>query len=98
MHSPSPVVDVDGKHEMISCGWSNPNPWKTPREFSEEELEKIIENMISQHVKDMSNCIFNLHVPPIDSGLDTCPKLDENLARVRWWTTSNDSGRELRCP
>ena len=73
------VVDVDGKHEMISCGWSNPTPWKTPRESSEEELEKRIENMIAQHVKDMSNCIFNMHVPPIDSGLDTCPKLDANL-------------------
>lgn len=73
------IVDIDGKHEMISCGWSNPTPWKTPRECSEQELEKKIEDMISQHVKDMSNCIFNLHVPPIDSGLDTCPKLDENL-------------------
>ena len=28
------------------------------------------------------NSIFNLHVPPIDSGLDTCPKLDENLKPV----------------
>ena len=32
------VVDIDSKHEMISSGWSNPTPWKTPRECSEEEL------------------------------------------------------------
>lgn len=75
------VVSVDGKHEMISCGWSNPTPWKTPRECSEEELWAKIENM-AMKVKDMRNCIFNLHVPPIDSGLDTCPRLDENLKPV----------------
>ena len=75
------VVVIDGKYEMISTGWSNPTPWKTPRECSEEELWSKIEKMTSQ-VKDMKNCIFNLHVPPINSGLDTCPQLDENLKPV----------------
>jgi Icc-related predicted phosphoesterase len=37
--------------------------------------------MVSK-VHDMRNCIFNLHVPPYDCGLDTCPKLDENLKPV----------------
>jgi Icc-related predicted phosphoesterase len=72
------VVEIDSKHEMISSGFSNPTPWKTPRECSEEELADKIQAMVSQ-VRNMKNCIFNLHVPPIDSGLDTCPKLDENL-------------------
>jgi Icc-related predicted phosphoesterase len=72
------LVEVDSKHEMISSGFSNPTPWKTPRECSEEELANKIQAMVSQ-VKNMKNCIFNMHVPPIDSGLDTCPKLDENL-------------------
>ena len=75
------VVNIDGKHEMISSGWSNPTPWKTPRECSEEELWKKIESMAGK-VTDMKNCIFNLHVPPIDSGIDTCPKLDANLKPV----------------
>ena len=75
------VVNIDGKHEMISSGWSNPTPWKTPRECSEEELWKKIENMAGK-VTDMKNCIFNLHVPPIDSRIDTCPKLDANLKPV----------------
>jgi len=42
------VVDIDGKHEMISLAWSNPTPWNTPRECSEEELWKKIEGMTSQ--------------------------------------------------
>ena len=75
------VVTLDDKHEMISEGWSNPTPWKTPRECSEDELWTKIEKMTSQ-VTDMKNCVFNLHVPPIDSGLDTCPKLDANLKPV----------------
>ncbi len=32
------LVTLDGGYEMISSGWSNPTPWKTPRECSEEEL------------------------------------------------------------
>jgi hypothetical protein len=75
------IVKIDGKYEMISTGWSNPTPWKTPRECSEEELWQKIEKMAAQ-VNDVKNAIFNLHVPPIDSGLDTCPKLDENLKPV----------------
>lgn len=75
------VVNIDGVHEMLSCGWSNPTPWKTPRECSEEELASRLDRMITK-VQDMKNCIFNLHIPPYDSGLDICPKLDENLKPV----------------
>jgi Icc-related predicted phosphoesterase len=75
------VVTIDGGYEMISTGWSNPTPWKTARECSEEQLWEKIEQMASQ-VKETRKCIFNLHVPPIDSGLDSCPKLDENLKPV----------------
>ena len=75
------LVTLDGDYEMISSGWSNPTPWNTPRECSEEELERKLDSMIGK-VKDMKRCIFNLHVPPYDTGLDTCPKLDENLKPV----------------
>jgi Icc-related predicted phosphoesterase len=72
------VVDLNSRHQMLSTGWSNPTPWKTPRECSEEELAAKIEEVASQ-VKDFKNAVFNLHVPPVDSGLDTCPRLDESL-------------------
>ncbi len=75
------VVELGEKFEMISTGWSNPTPWKTARECPEEQLWDKIDKMAAQ-VQDMKNCIFNLHVPPIESGLDTCPKLDENLKPV----------------
>lgn len=75
------VVEIDSKHEMISLGWSNPTPWNTPRECSEEEIWRKVESMASQ-VKNMRNCLFNLHVPPIDSIISECQKLDKDLKPV----------------
>ncbi len=75
------LVDLDGKHEMISSGYTNQTPWKCPRDVTEEELSDKIEDMISQ-VKDMKNAIFNLHCPPIDTPIDSAPMLDGNFKPV----------------
>ena len=68
------VIYIDDCHEMISSGWCNPTPWKTQREVSEEELKSRIETQITQ-VKDIKNCIFNLHSPPYGTLLDNAPHL-----------------------
>jgi Icc-related predicted phosphoesterase len=81
------VVEIDG-FSMISTGWSNPTPWKTHREESEEELGKRIEAMASQ-VADQSHAIFNLHCPPFRSGLDEAPAIDADLRLLH-------GGRALR--
>ncbi|MGQ9587085.1 MAG: metallophosphoesterase family protein [Thermoplasmata archaeon] len=75
------VVNIDEHHEMVSSGWSNRTPWNSPRETSEEMLEKKIEAMTAK-ITNMQNCVFNLHCPPIDTPLDSAPKLDENLRAV----------------
>lgn len=75
------VVNIDGTHEMISSGASNATPWKTPGEFTEDELEAMFEKMIAK-VQNRRNLILNLHVPPYDSGLDIAPKLNEQLQPV----------------
>jgi Icc-related predicted phosphoesterase len=77
------VTTIDGKYEMVSLADSNPTPWKTPRECTEEELEKKIESMISK-VKDVKKCIFNFHVPPKDSTIDTAPKLDASVSPPKY--------------
>ena len=66
------------EYEMISLSWSNPTPWDTSRECSEEELEEKIEGMASQ-VDDMNTAIFNFHIPPYDTLLDQAPKLSDKL-------------------
>jgi Icc-related predicted phosphoesterase len=72
--SENTVVDVLG-HPMISLGWSNHTPWATPRETTEDRLAEMIDASASK-LDDFQNAIFNLHVPPKDSTLDACPKLD----------------------
>ena len=72
------ILDLDGYYEMLSSGWSNPTPWDTHRECSEEELAAKIEAMASK-ISDIDRCVFNLHAPPFGSGLDEAPELDENL-------------------
>jgi Icc-related predicted phosphoesterase len=81
------VVDVDG-FAMISTGWSNPTPWKTHREDSEEQLAARIDSMATQ-VSDPARAIFNLHCPPFKSGLDDAPAIDADLKLLH-------GGRALR--
>jgi uncharacterized protein len=68
------VVDVIG-YPMVSLGWSNQTPWKTPRETTEDDLRRMIEEAAND-LDDPARAIFNFHVPPKDSTLDTCPELD----------------------
>ncbi|MEA2356901.1 MAG: uncharacterized protein QOI62_161 [Solirubrobacteraceae bacterium] len=72
------VLDLPGDLQLLSCGWSNPTPWRTPREETEDELYARLEALAEQ-VRDPRRAVFMIHVPPHDSGLDTAPILDENL-------------------
>jgi Icc-related predicted phosphoesterase len=74
------VVEFDG-YTMVSLGYSNRTPFDSPRELDEEELLARIEVLASE-VDNMGRCVFNLHVPPFDSGLDTAPELDADLTVV----------------
>lgn len=69
------AVALDGVHTMITVGYSTPTPWGTPRETSESQLARFIDASLSS-VGDSTRCVFNVHAPPLDSGLDRCIKLD----------------------
>jgi len=77
LHAEGRVIRVDG-FEMISTGWSNPTPWRTHREESEEDLGQRIEAMVVK-LRDPQRAIFNFHLPPFGSKLDETPALDEKL-------------------
>ena len=81
------VVEIDG-FSMISTGWSNPTPWNTHREESEDKLAERIEVMAKQ-VPDATRAIFNLHCPPYRSGLDEAPAIDADMKLLH-------GGRALR--
>jgi len=76
------VVQLEGGFEMITLGYSNPTPWKSPREVNEERLGKMIESLASQ-VKRMETAVFNLHVPPINTELDRAPAVSQDFEYVK---------------
>lgn len=72
------VVHIDDQLTMVSCGYSNPTPWNSPRECSESELKAMIDKMMID-VSDPENCILCAHVPPYNSTLDDAPRLSRDL-------------------
>jgi uncharacterized protein len=70
-----------GPHELLSFGYSNRTPWKTPRELDEDEIYDRLKRLADQ-LQQPDRAIFNIHVPPYDSGLDTAFEVDENLSYV----------------
>lgn len=71
-------VYVDNYHEMITIPYTNPTPWKTPREVSEEELARMIDKLVGE-LNDVERSIFNFHAPPFGTHLDLAPKLSKDL-------------------
>ena len=76
------VVELGGGFEMITLGYANPTPWKSPREVSEEKLGEMIESLASQ-VKNPENAVYNLHVPPINTELDKAPAVGHDFNYVK---------------
>jgi Icc-related predicted phosphoesterase len=72
------VHQLTEHHEVLTTGWTNPTPWRTERECSEDELEDRLRTMVDK-VNDIERCIFNVHCPPYNSKIDVCPKVDDEL-------------------
>jgi Icc-related predicted phosphoesterase len=75
------VVRVNGV-QVLSCAWANPTPWNSPREEPEDALLDRLEGLAAG-LEDGVPAVFNLHVPPYDSGLDLAPELTDDLRVVR---------------
>jgi Icc-related predicted phosphoesterase len=74
-------VDLDDHHEMISYGWTNPTPWNTYRETTEDIIEQKIEEL-APLVKNMSNAVFCFHAPPYETLIDEAPLLNPDLTYI----------------
>lgn len=85
-------VDLDDYHEMISYGWTNPTPWNTYRETTEDVIESKIEELVTS-IKKMENSVFCFHCPPYDSIIDEAPILNPDLTYVGY-----SGGEPIRGP
>jgi uncharacterized protein len=77
----SKVIDLADGFQIAGMGYGNITPWACPRDVSEEELTRRIDEMMAP-VADPGRVIMSLHVPPLGSGLDYAPELDEELRAV----------------
>jgi len=84
------VVELPEGTEVASCGYANQTPWHCPRDVDEAELGRRLEEVIGQ-LRDPEGAVFNFHCPPYDTGIDSGPKLDENLRM-----TSGAGGVEMQ--
>lgn len=75
------VVEVAPGISMLSLGYSNPTPWNSPRELSEVELGRRLEDLAKQMPANQVT-LWNVHVPPIDTPIDQAAKLDANLKPI----------------
>lgn len=78
------LVQLPANYEMVSLGYSNRTPWKTPREMDEDELTAKINEVVTKCTAPMERCVFNFHIPPHDSGLDTCPMVDGSFTPPKY--------------
>jgi Icc-related predicted phosphoesterase len=66
---------------LASLGDVTPTPWKTDREYTEEELQIRIGALLDAVPLDRRAAV-NFHCPPYSSGLDVAPELDDTLRQV----------------
>ncbi len=76
------VLEIKGGLKLVSLGASNPTPWRTPRELSEEELYGRLSRLLSE-AGDPGATVLNVHAPPYGTLIDLAPALDEGLRVVR---------------
>jgi uncharacterized protein len=74
------VVTI-GDSEMATFAWTNPTPWDTPREKQDQELEPMLETLLTS-VKNKEKAIFNFHAPPFGYALDLAPELTKDLVQA----------------
>ena len=72
---------LDADHELVGVSQANMTPWRCAHDLEEDQLAIKLEQAVAL-LEAPERAILDLHVPPLDSGLDVCPELDENLKIV----------------
>jgi len=85
------IVEVAPGHQMLSTGYTNHTPWNTHREYTEDAIAQRIAGMTAQ-LDNPDTALFNIHVPPYNSRLDTAPMLSDDLS------VKTSAGAQLTAP
>ena len=71
-------VRLSDELEMVTTGYSNITPWRSPREMDEPELLSYIQGMFAE-ADDPAKVVAVLHPPPLGTELDQAPEIDEEF-------------------
>src|SRR5256714_6435010 len=69
------VARFDEDHEILGFGWTNPSPWRPPRELPEEALGKRLGPLLIRD-QDPSPCISLIHAPTYETRLGLAPRVN----------------------
>lgn len=72
------AFEIEGGYTVVGLSNANMTPWACARDVEEDELTNKL-NTLKTLIKNPETTVAVLHVPPYDSGLDTCPDLDKDL-------------------
>jgi len=75
------ILRIGETHELLTLAYSNPTPWHTHRELTEEAIGRWIVDHRAR-LAAPAQAIYNFHVPPADTPLDLAPRLDAQLTKV----------------
>ncbi len=70
--------ELEGGYELVGNSNANMTPWTCARDIEEDELTRKMDALAGM-IQNPERTIAVLHVPPFESGLDSCPELDKNL-------------------
>jgi len=72
---------LEGDYELLGNSNANMTPWACARDVEEDVLRTKLQTLEAM-IQNPERAILVLHVPPVQSGLDTCPELDKDLKIV----------------
>ena len=79
IHNPDmKCFEMEGGYFVVGLSNANMTPWRCIRDVEEPELAVKLDQM-GALISQPERTIALIHVPPFNSGLDTCPDLDKNL-------------------
>jgi Icc-related predicted phosphoesterase len=90
------IVELAPGMEMLSTGYTNVTPWNTHREYTEDEIRAHLAPLIAR-LENPETAIFNIHVPPHNSRLDTAPLIGQDL-KVKTSACARSPRRSARWP
>ncbi len=79
VHNPDmKCFELEGGYNVVGLSNANMTPWRCARDVEEPDLTAKLDQLATL-IQKPERTVAIIHVPPINSGLDTCPELDENL-------------------